>query len=677
MSVVTFAYASLLVLSCFAQSEPHTFLHVYPGIPRTPFGPDWQHYFEVKGLLPNLTRTTPPSFVGNFGVNRPDHPNATLFFWALKRLRADYAIVQNNYSWHQLADTVWVDQPVGTGYSTSDATGPQKLTLCLLVPDEDQMGKDFVGFVSNIVKIFPSRAKRPLYLMGESYAAPYITKAIFSTPHHPFTLKKIAIGDGAMGALSVFEELSTVLEHLHPDHHNRTYPQLINYDPEVFEYFKTQEHLCGYDLSLTYPQHGHFPTLVDPFLVVALPRKSSKARRALLQRTLMALGKSQPSLLNQRDVLRREEQRQEWKRSIAGRPNGTLDPYYGCFLFDELREYAANYSIPWAQVGGLAAIDVYNVPGALNPEIPVDPTIFLNDERIRAALHASTSKNWTAFFNYPFTIKILDTTGETTKSQWSDPKTRPMVFLSELAANASAHGVGIVFYSGNDDSLVAHRGTENMTFGGVQGFTRKPSTPFYDDNGNFAGIVHQERGLTYALFKKASHQVPESVPGAAFSFVRDFVLGSNSTGLVKSDGSVVGGEDPKLANDVMPRNPVIHYWASEAGGDISSVVVPSEPRAAWDTFIVTATAAHYGKQCGFVPLPLGILLTAFHRSSRNSMTTVCKQSRSNTRKLPTGLAPTRVGLRSEMTARMHGRTYQGSSALQAVCDKQTVALPKG
>jgi carboxypeptidase D len=38
-----------------------------------------------------------------------------------------------------------------------------------------------------------------------------------------------------------------------------------------------------------------------------------------------------------------------------------------------------------------------------------------------------------------------------------------MVFLSELAANASARGVGIVFYSGNDDSLVAHRGTEGKS----------------------------------------------------------------------------------------------------------------------------------------------------------------------------------------------------------------------
>ena len=35
-----------------------------------------------------------------------------------------------------------------------------------------------------------------------------------------------------------------------------------------------------------------------------------------------------------------------------------------------------------------------------------------------------------------------------------------MVFMDELAANATARGVRIVLYSGNDDALVAHRGTE-------------------------------------------------------------------------------------------------------------------------------------------------------------------------------------------------------------------------
>jgi hypothetical protein len=35
-----------------------------------------------------------------------------------------------------------------------------------------------------------------------------------------------------------------------------------------------------------------------------------------------------------------------------------------------------------------------------------------------------------------------------------------MSFFSELASNASTHGVGIVLYSGNNDALAAHRGTE-------------------------------------------------------------------------------------------------------------------------------------------------------------------------------------------------------------------------
>lgn len=99
----------------------------------------------------------------------------------------------------------------------------------------------------------------------------------------------------------------------------------------------------------------------------------------------------------------------------------------------------------------------------------------------------------------------------------------------------------MVLYAGNDDSLVGHRGTErmypasldgvvlhclvlklffflvaiqNMTFGGIRGFTARPSTPFYDDDGKFAGIIHQERNVTYALFDGAGHMVPRDKPQA-------------------------------------------------------------------------------------------------------------------------------------------------------------------
>ena len=53
-----------------------------------------------------------------------------------------------------------------------------------------------------------------------------------------------------------------------------------------------------------------------------------------------------------------------------------------------------------------------------------------------------------------------------------------------------------------------------MTFGvpPVQGFTRKPSTPWFNDDGGFAGIIHQERNLTYVLFNGAGHMVPQYQP---------------------------------------------------------------------------------------------------------------------------------------------------------------------
>jgi carboxypeptidase D len=39
-----------------------------------------------------------------------------------------------------------------------------------------------------------------------------------------------------------------------------------------------------------------------------------------------------------------------------------------------------------------------------------------------------------------------------------------MAFLSELAANLSAHNIPMTIYSGNDDAISPHFGTECMSF---------------------------------------------------------------------------------------------------------------------------------------------------------------------------------------------------------------------
>ncbi|KZV83424.1 alpha/beta-hydrolase [Exidia glandulosa HHB12029] len=590
------------------QPIPNTFPHNYTGIPAGDYSAEWQDYFLVNtSALPNITFDLPRSFAGNIATSRAGHPNDTLFFWAFEKsagsltknasaddpwliwlnggpgsssflgflfengpfhIDNDLGVYKNNFSWDGLADAIWVDQPVGTGFSTADEMG--------YVADMDQMGEDFVGFLSNLAKVFPSLATRPFYLTGESYAGmyiPYITKTILATPKPPVNLAKIAIGDGAIGSLATFEELPalSVIE---------TYPQIIGFDQSALEYFRTQTHLCGFDLNLTYPQTGGlFPTLdlVEPS---ADDRKDYFKQRTMdlaLRRTDwradVAARYLSRSALKKRDRLM---QRELWKKDISQRANGTIDPFYGCFLFDEMLDYAANFTFPWSE----GDFDVYEIPDALGPETPQNGAVFMNDDATRAALHAPTSKNWTSSFRYPFGSTR---TRSPNANEFGDPSVESVVLLTDIATR----GVPIVFYSGNADALVAHRGTEvviqNFTFGGIQGFSRKPATPWFDDSNSFAGVVHQERNVTYVLFDNAGHLVPQWQAARALVFLREFVLGSNTTGLVLSDGSVVGGEDSTMLTlDYLPASDKPVYYGSATSQ--FSTVWPKATLDAWKSF---------------------------------------------------------------------------------------------
>ncbi|TCD69154.1 hypothetical protein EIP91_008631 [Steccherinum ochraceum] len=619
------AASSLLVN---AQNLSSSFPHDYPGKPSGDLSPAWQTYFQVTSPLPNISFDLGRNWAGNIPVGRANSPNDTLFFWAFEKdngsltaaagelndepwgiwlnggpgsssmlgmmfengpvhVADDLSVFQNNFSWNKLADYIWVDQPVGTGFSTVDADG--------MVKDEDAMGQDFMGFLANLVKVFPSLKTRPFFLTGESYSGtyiPYITKTYFGLTDPPVNLRKIAIGDGTLGSGFVFEELPTiqVIE---------TYPQLIGYDPQVYDYFKGQAHLCGYDLNLTYPQTSKFPTLNPPdipggsdsktFMTSKIKSKSAlmeAAHARFAQHVSENQGLSKRELEEKRDLV--AIKRDEWlmeKRDLTGRGNdSTIDPFYGCLIYEEMIDYALNFSIPWnlTTSQGLDGFDVYNVPDALNPEAPMDASFFFNNDTSRTALHAPTSKNWTDSVRYHFG-----------GPGGQDPSIEPMAFLDELATNATNRNVSILIYSGNDDSLVAHRGSEvviqNTTFGGIQGFTRKPSTPWFDDDGNFAGIVHQERNWTFVLIEGAGHLVPQQQPERAFVMLREFILGSNQTGLVTNSSgsvSVVGGESTSLyANGILPGQDGVF---AGSGTTQSTFTYPTASIQAWASFTATA-----------------------------------------------------------------------------------------
>lgn len=118
----------------------------------------------------------------------------------------------------------------------------------------------------------------------------------------------------------------------------------------------TRSHLCGYDLNLTYPQNGHFPTLNPPgFSGFAQRTASDRTRKtALLRQALKVDSHAAPRSLHKRGSFgtpdpQLAKRNEEWKRELSGRPNGTIDPFYGCDLYDEVIDYAFNFSLPWSE----------------------------------------------------------------------------------------------------------------------------------------------------------------------------------------------------------------------------------------------------------------------------------------------------------------------------------------
>ncbi|KAL9941016.1 hypothetical protein V8E36_000504 [Tilletia maclaganii] len=98
-------------------------------------------------------------------------------------------------SWNEYADVIYLDQPVGTGFSYTDSNG--------YVTSLAQAADEVVYFLKQLVQIFPEYAHGngyAAYLAGESFAGqyiPYTAKAIMDArAGPPIDLHGIVIGNG-------------------------------------------------------------------------------------------------------------------------------------------------------------------------------------------------------------------------------------------------------------------------------------------------------------------------------------------------------------------------------------------------------------------------------------------------------------------------------------------------
>ncbi|KAJ1323186.1 carboxypeptidase D [Microdochium nivale] len=165
-----------------------------------------------------------------------------------------YKPTKNYWTWSNLTNVVWVEQPVGVGFSQGEPTAQ----------NEDDVAKEFLGFFKNFVETFALQGKK-VYVTGESYAGfyvPYIAGAMLDKKDKQlYNVKGTLIYDPVIGN----QELQTdVVAVPYVDKWAGLFNLNASFTAEIHKRYKS----CGFkdyvQKHLAYPPpKGSFP---DPAL---------------------------------------------------------------------------------------------------------------------------------------------------------------------------------------------------------------------------------------------------------------------------------------------------------------------------------------------------------------------------------------------------------------------------
>ncbi|WPK24087.1 hypothetical protein PUMCH_001343 [Australozyma saopauloensis] len=194
------------------------------------------HYFFWKFVdtekVPDAENKTIFWFNGGPGCSSMD---GALMEIGPLRVDSNLEVVYNNGSWHKLADLVFVDQPVGTGFSygaTFDG-------------DMDEVLGHFMEFIDKYFELFPEDIANEVIIAGESYAGqyiPYFASNILTrndaidankTEALRINLKGLMIGNGAIGGdIQSLGFVPFVMKHDLMDKNDSNWPELLQLHEE-------------------------------------------------------------------------------------------------------------------------------------------------------------------------------------------------------------------------------------------------------------------------------------------------------------------------------------------------------------------------------------------------------------------------------------------------------------
>jgi len=179
------------------------------------------------------------SLEGSFQENGP-------FTWSLGQAHP----TQNEWSWTNLSSIIYIEQPVGTGFSQGTPTAR----------NENDVAEQLVGFMQQFLEIFSELKGKKFYITGESYAGmyvPYIANFIFENPGAlDLNLQGIWVSDPVLGQ-DVAQTQIPALPFV------QKYEHVFAFSQTFMSQLQNMSDSCGYtgyaDKFVKYPPAGTLP----------------------------------------------------------------------------------------------------------------------------------------------------------------------------------------------------------------------------------------------------------------------------------------------------------------------------------------------------------------------------------------------------------------------------------
>ncbi|KLO06769.1 alpha/beta-hydrolase [Schizopora paradoxa] len=156
----------------------------------------------------------------------------------------------NPWSWTNLSHVLWVEQPVGTGFSQGTPS----------IENDDELAAQVMGFLEQFLEVFSELKGKDFYVSGESYAGfyvPYIANWIYEHPEGlDLHLKGISIADPSLSYGVVQQEIPAL-------RFVQANQNLFPFNSSFMAELQNISDSCGYtdylDKFVTFPPNGMLP----------------------------------------------------------------------------------------------------------------------------------------------------------------------------------------------------------------------------------------------------------------------------------------------------------------------------------------------------------------------------------------------------------------------------------